>query len=58
MKQSTLSSLKDGATFKIQNRSDAVRYKRITKEKDGVVFTSLHSERSYKRPGKMKVYVV
>lgn len=55
--KSTLSKLKDNEEFKLSKRSDVI-YEKVKKEKDGIVFTSTISNRSFKRKGSTVVWKV
>lgn len=56
MKKTTLGRVKDGEKL-IRSRYSRTWYKKIMKEKDGIVITSLKSERSYKLKASTLVYV-
>lgn len=56
MKSKKLSQLKDGAVFQLSKRSK-IKYKRISKSKNGITYTSLSSELSFTRNGSTIVYV-
>lgn len=56
MKSKKLSQITDGAKFKLSKRSK-VWYKRISKLKNQVTYTSLSSELSFTRSGSVVVYV-
>jgi hypothetical protein len=56
MKSITLGKIADNSLFIISEKTKQ-RYRVIKREKDGIVYTSLNSGLSYKRPAKMKVFI-
>lgn len=57
MKKTTLGKIADNALFVISLKTKQ-RYRLITKEKGCIVYTSLNSGLSYKRPKSKVVYAV
>lgn len=53
-----LSKLKDNEEFQLSKRSNAAIYTSVRKEKNYYVFSSVLSERSFKRLGSTVVYVI
>jgi hypothetical protein len=56
MKKTTLGKISDNSLFIISEKT-RLRYRVIKREKDGIVYTSLNSGMSFKRPAKMKVFI-